>query len=156
MLSYLLVALAVIPSPILMFINSEAIAVLFGLRGAPPWAVASALTLGQTIGFSLIFFFGERLCSYSTRLQRRLECMDTERFKRRTPPLIALAACFGLPPLNLSCVAASAVGASFLPLLPLIISGRFVRYWVVASIPAYFSQYVDLSWMPAWLAPSPL
>jgi membrane protein YqaA with SNARE-associated domain len=154
LLSYVLVALAVIPSPILMFINSEAIAVVFGLRGAPPLAIAGALAVGQTIGFSLIFLFGEALCERSTRLQERLERFDVERFKARTPPLIALASVFGLPPLNLSCVVASATGASLLPLLPLIISGRFMRYWLVASIPAYFAHYVDVTWLPAWLSPA--
>lgn len=148
---YVLITLLVIPSPVLMMISSEAIAVALALQGEPPLLISLSLSTGQTIGFSLIYVFGEWLSQRSERLQRGLDRLDVERLQHKAPHLITFAAVFGLPPLNVSCVAISALKLRFTPLVPLIFFGRLTRYFFVASIPSYFVGYVDLSWLPDWL-----
>jgi len=151
LLTYVLIAILVIPSPVLMMINSEAIAVALGLQGANPLVIALTLAVGQTTGFCLIYLSGEWVTERSPRLKRRLESFDLERVEARAPLWISVASLFGLPPLNVSCLALSALKVKLTPLIPLIFAGRFVRYLVVASIPAYFAEYVSLDWLPDWL-----
>ncbi len=150
---YLLAGLIVVPSPVLMFLSSEAIAVALALQGRSPVAISLALSLGQLTGFTLLFIFGEELCERSARLSALRARLDLERFRPRAWPLLAVASFSGLPPLNLSTLAVSALGLPLRGVAPIIFCGRFVRYCVVASLPGLFAQYFDLSWLPAWLAP---
>ncbi|MBM4292654.1 MAG: hypothetical protein FJ138_15605 [Deltaproteobacteria bacterium] len=150
---YALAALVVVPSPLLMFLSSEAIAVALALQGRPPLAVALALALGQLAGFTLLFIFGESLCERSARLRALRARLDVERFRPRATPLFATAALLGLPPLNLSTLAAAAVGLPLRRVALLTLCGRTARYWAVASAPGAFAARLDLSWLPTWLAP---
>lgn len=148
---HLLVTLLVIPSPVLMVISSEAIAVALALQGESPWLISLALALGQSIGFSLLYFLGEWITQRSERIRHGLQRIDLTRLQTHAPLCIGIASVFGLPPLNVSCVAVSALKVRFMPLLPLIFFGRYFRYLLIASIPAYFAQYIDLNWLPDWL-----
>ena len=148
---YLLITLLVVPSPVLMMISSEAIAITLALQGEPPLLIAGALSLGQTVGFSLLYLLGDWASARSERLQKGLKRLNLERLRERASLFISLASLFGLPPLNVSCVALSTLRVPYLPLLPLIFSGRFARYLVIASVPAYFAEYIDLTWLPDWL-----
>jgi|GEM_PF-2093631 len=152
---YVLLSLLVIPSPVLMMISSEAIAVVLALQGEPPLLISLSLSVGQTIGFGLIYLFGGWITARSQRIQEGLARLDIKALQGRAPAFISLASLFGLPPLNVSCVAISALKIRFLPLLPLIFTGRFLRYLIVASIPAYFADYIDPSWVPSWLTVTP-
>jgi membrane protein YqaA with SNARE-associated domain len=134
-----------------MMINSEAIAVALGLQGGSPLVIALTLAFGQTTGFYLIYLSGEWVTERSPRLKRLLESFDLKYVEARVSLWIGLASIFGLPPLNVSCLALSALKVRLTPLIPLIFAGRFLRYLVVASIPAYFAEYVSLDWIRDWL-----
>ena len=148
---YLFVVVIVIPSPILMMISSEAIAVLLALDGKSPWLIASALAIGQSIGFSLLYYFGEQICNRWQALKNKLDQFDMEKFQSNIPYFIASASFFGLPPLNLSCIAASALKIRYSPLLVLIVSGRWLRYFIIASIPEWFQKYFNPDLLPSYL-----
>ena len=148
---YLWIALVVIPSPVIIIISSEAIAILWSLKGYNPILIALSLALGQTVGFSLITLFGERLGAKWAWVRKRLDGVDLERYRRFAPRLVAWSAFVGIPPVNVTCLAAGAVKTRLWTLIPLLIIGRFARYWIVASVPELFSDYINVEHLPAWL-----
>ena len=148
---YLSVILLVIPSPIFMMISSEAIAILLAMQSRSPVLIALSLAIGQTIGFSLLFFFGDRITSRWTRLNQKLQTFDLEGLRNKGPLFISSASLFGLPPLNLCCIASSAIGLRYRMLCPLIFGGRFGRYVIISSIPHLFQDWFDPQLLPDWL-----
>lgn len=148
---YLWIILLVIPSPILIFISCEAIAILMALKGYSAPGIALALATGQTIGFTFICVFGEQLCERWERIRKLRAKADLDRYRKHTPKLIGWAAFIGIPPVNLSCLGAAAVKYPALPLVPILFSCRFARYLIVAGLPHLFSDYIDLNQLPAWL-----
>ena len=148
---YLWIMLIVIPSPILIFISSETIAIVWSLKGNQPILIAGALAVGQTIGFTLICYFGDQLRERWERMRKMLDGVDIERYRRYAPRIIAWTAFVGIPPVNVSCLAAGAVRAPILLLIPIIFFGRFARYWIVASLPNVFSDYINIDRLPQWL-----
>ena len=150
-MTYLWIGLLVIPSPILIFISSEAIAIIGSLKGYSPILIASSLAVGQTIGFTLLCMFGEQLAQRWDRVKRMRESADLEKYQKHIPKLIAWVSFIGIPPVNICCLAAAAIQHPVLPLIPLLFFGRLLRYWIFASLPDYFATYVDLSSLPSWL-----
>ena len=148
---YLGIIIVVIPSPVFMFISSEAIAIFLSLKGYSPLLIALSLAVGQSIGFTSLFFFGEHLCKRWDRLQRKLDTFDVDAFSTKANILLGSAAFFGLPPLNLSSLVSSTVGVSYYIYISLVLSGRFIRYWLIASIPQYFENWFDLNLLPEWV-----
>ena len=148
---YVWIGVLVIPSPILIFISSEAIAIIASLKGYSPILIASSLALGQTIGFILLCLFGEQLAQRWERVKRMRENSDLEKYQRHIPKLIAWVSFIGVPPVNICCLAAAAVQYPVIPLIPLLFCGRLLRYWIVASLPEYFTNYVDPNLLPSWL-----
>ena len=148
---YVWIGVLVIPSPILIFISSEAIAIIASLKGYSPILIASSLALGQTIGFTLLCLFGEQLAQRWERVKRMRENSDLEKYQRHIPKLIAWVSFIGVPPVNICCLAAAAVQYPVIPLIPLLFCGRLLRYWIVASLPEYFTNYVDPNLLPSWL-----
>ena len=148
---YFWIMLIVIPSPILIFISSETIAIVWALKGNQPILIACALAFGQTIGFTLICYFGDQLRERWERMRKLLDGVDLDRYRRYAPRLIAWTSFVGIPPVNVSCLAAGAVRAPILVLIPLIFLGRFARYWIVASVPDFFSEYINVDQLPQWL-----
>lgn len=148
---YLWIALIVIPSPVIIIISSEAIAVLWSLKGYHPALLALSLAIGQTIGFSILCYFGEQLSARWRRMREKLEKVDLERYRNYAPRLIAWSAFIGIPPVNISCLAAGAVKTRVITLIPLLFIGRFLRYWIVASVPELFNDYINISQLPLWL-----
>lgn len=144
--------LAVIPSPVLMFINGEAWAVFIGLMGTRNWVLlAFAIAAGQTIGFTLLYFLGERFVRRWARLQAAIDKFDREKLRRNAPWALALGGLFGLPPHNVMAVLCPVVGVRYRLLLVTTVFGRSIRYLILAGVPAYFSKYIDIDWMPEWL-----
>ena len=150
-MTYLWIMLIVIPSPVLIFISCEAIAILWSVKGYYPLFIATALALGQTVGFSLLVYFGDQLRERWERLRKLLDGVDLERYRLYAPRLVAWASFVGIPPVNVSCLAAGAVQTRLIILIPLIFLGRFARYWIVASLPDLFSEYINIDRLPQWL-----
>lgn len=150
-LTYLWITLVVIPSPILIFISSEAIAIIGSLNHHSPLALASALALGQTIGFTTLCLFGDQLAERWSKINQLRKRADIEKYRTKAPLLIAWVSFVGVPPVNICCLAVAAVKTRVLPLIPILFGGRWLRYWIVASVPEYFSDYVNLDLLPFWL-----
>lgn len=149
---YLLTFLAVIPSPVLMFLNGEAWAIFVGLMGTRDWVlVALAIACGQTVGFTLLYFFGGRVLGRIPRLKRAMDRFDREKLATRAPWLLSLGSVVGLPPHNIMCAVSPLVGVRFRTVLTITLVGRGLRYLVLAGTPAYFAHYIDTSWIPQWL-----
>ena len=150
---YLLTCLAVIPSPFLFFlINCEAWAIFVGLMGTRNWLLlALSITIGQVIGFTLLYFFGRRLVARIPRLQRAVERFDQEKLRARAPWVLSMGALVGIPPHNVMCAVCPAVGVPFRTVFVITLVGRGLRYLVLAGTPAWFAQYFDTSWIPEWL-----
>jgi membrane protein YqaA with SNARE-associated domain len=148
---YFWIMLLVIPSPIFMMISSEGIAVILSLKGYSPLWIALSLSIGQSIGFSLLYFFGGEICQRWTGLKKKIDTFDVARFQKRAFPFLCLASLIGLPPLNLSCIASSMLKYPYHTLLPIVFLGRFIRYVSVASIPQIFQPYFNPNWLPNWI-----
>ena len=152
MLFYLVTFLLVIPSPVLMFISSEAWAILVGLTSDRPWAaVAFALAAGQTVGFSLLYFFGERVLARTPKLQSKFDSFDKQALAEKAPWVLSTSGLIGFPPHNLLCAAAPMVGVRYHWVLITTFVGRFTRYCLFAATPHLFSEYFGTDWMPMWL-----
>ena len=151
MLTYLWVALAVIPSPILILISSEAIAIIGVLKGYSPLGLAAALAIGQTIGFSTLIHLSDWICERSARFSALKARADLDQYRQYAPRLALWAAFVGIPPMNLSSVAIGAVSAQLLVVTPLILIGRFTRYWIIASLPEVFEEYINPDLLPSWI-----
>ena len=151
MLIYLSVTLLVIPSPILMIISSEAIAIILSLKGFSAILIALSLAVGQSIGFSLLYFFSDAICERWGKLQKGLARLDLEKLKNRAWPLLGCASFFGFPPQNVSSIAASMVKVPYPLFISITCGGRFARYWLIAFIPQYFQPLFDQVWLPDWL-----
>lgn len=148
---YLWIGLVVIPSPILIFISSEAIAIIGSLKGYSPFMLAVALASGQTIGFTFLCIFGERLAHRWERVKRLREKSELSKYHCHVPKLIAWVSLIGVPPVNVSCMAVATVQAPVLPLVPLLFGGRLLRYWLIASLPEYFTDFINPNSLPSWL-----
>ena len=148
---YFWITLLVIPSPVFMMISSEGIAILLGLKGYSPLGIALSLSLGQSVGFSILYFFGGELCQRWTRLKKQVDSFDVDTFQKRAFPFLCLASFVGVPPLNLSCIVSSMLKYPYRTLLPIVFLGRFIRYVSVASIPQLFQPYFNPEWLPSWL-----
>lgn len=150
---YFTIFLVVVPSPVLMFLSSEAIAIFIGLTSDRPWfGVACALAAGQTVGFSLLYFFGDRLLGSWPRLQAKVRNFDLSRIESKAPYFLCTGSLIGLPPHNLMCICAPAVGVRWAPLAAITFTGRTLRYCVFAGLPAYFADYFPVDWIPTWLS----
>ncbi len=150
---YLLVLLLVIPSPIFIVFNSEVIAVVLGLKGHPFWLVALCLATGQTIGFSLLYFFGRWFCDRWQALAKKLDSFNLSRFKEKSDYFLCAGALTGLPPLNVMSILAPKVGVPFYKISMITFSFRLLRYLILAGIPQFFAPYLNLEALPAWLNP---
>ena len=91
-------------------------------------ALATALTVGQTVGFTCLCLFGEQLAERWVKLRQLREKIDVDEYRGHAPKLIASASFLGLPPLNLSCLAAATIGTKVTVLVPIIFMGRWSRY----------------------------
>ena len=143
-----------IPSPLIVVISSEAWAVFIGLTGTRHWLpLAAALALGQCVLYSLLYIFGRRLLPRFPRLQRKLDQIDIERFRRQSAIWVALGAVFGLPPLTALSVAAPMVRMRFAHFYFVALAGRFVRFSILAAAAGAFGDLfeLDVTQLPEWV-----
>lgn len=147
---YLLTLGLAIPSPLFAF--SEAWAVFIGLVGQRHWLlVAFTLAVGQTIGFTLMYIFGERLLPRIRKLDQAAKKLNRERIKAHAPWVLALGAVTGVPPHLAMCALAPVLRIPYALLLPITFLGRMVRFGVLAGVPQAFSGWFDPSGLPEWV-----
>ncbi len=147
---YLILVVLAIPSP---FIGiAEAIAIVIGLQGQHSWILTGwALALGQTIGFCLIYFFGDRVLGRIPKLKRQIDRIDRDKFQARAPYFLATGSVTGLPPHLAMAALCPLIGQRFLPFLGITFVGRCVRFMVFAGTPAFFAQYFGIDGLPDWV-----
>jgi membrane protein YqaA with SNARE-associated domain len=150
---YLILCIIAIPAPVIFIFNSETIAIVMGLKGHHFLIVSAAIALGQTIGFCLLYYFGQYLVNHWQSLHNRLQRFDLEKFHKQGNYLICCGALTGLPPLNIMSILASRVGIpiSFLAVVTFFM--RWLRYAILAGMPQFFVKYIDTSILPDWLNP---
>lgn len=149
MVFYLVTLLLAIPSPIMAF--SEAWAIFIGLAGTRNWLfLAAMLAAGQTIGFTLLYIFGERLLLRWRKLERAAAKLDRERVQANAPWVLTMGALLGFPPHLALCALGPVMRVPYAMVLPITFVGRFIRFAVLAGVPGFFAQYFDVSVLPEW------
>jgi membrane protein YqaA with SNARE-associated domain len=153
-LFYLVTLLVFIPSPLLQFINAEAWAIFVGLSGTRSVVLLGiALGAAQTIGFSGLYLFGDRLLSRSKKLRSVFERFDAEKLRTRAPWALACGSVLGLPPQNAMALAAPLMGVRLRTLLVISFIGRCIRYIVLGAAAQWFAETfgIKTDWIPEWL-----
>jgi hypothetical protein len=144
--------LLAIPSPVIWLFSSDGWAAFVGLAGTRPWPlVALVLAAGQTVCFGALYLGGDRLVRRFPRVQRRIERFDAGRFHGLVYLWLALGAVVGLPPMLAMSVLGRTLNLSFATLVAFSLAGRFLRFAVLAAVPAYFAGHLPLDWIPDWL-----
>ena len=151
-MTYLICGLVGIVSPF--FALAEPLAVLSGLSTQVNWMLmAFSLALGQSVGFSIMYFFGEQIVARWRWFARKLSRVNLDEYTGRRNTCTFLAACFGLPPLTALALGGPFYEPRFIRFISVSFCGRLVRFSVLAGAATFFSKYVDQSVMPDWLLP---
>src|SRR5437763_8897546 len=130
---YVLTVLWCIPSPVLWFLNAEAWVIGHAAAGVEfPLVLATCAAAGQVATFSALYFGGDAILKRVPRLRAKLERFDVERYRAAGYPILVAAAVIGLPPLVLLAVVARTLHYRFVPFLVLCVSGRVLRFAVLA------------------------
>ena len=149
---YLLLFPIAVISP--MIAAAEPIAILAGLSSKVSWfPVALILAAGQTVFFSTIYLFGSKIVTRWAWLEKKLSSVDVEKYSTQRNSVTVLSGLFGLPPTSALALAGRHYDPSFLRFASLVATTRLIRFMVCAGAPSLFSEYIDLSILPEWMAP---
>jgi membrane protein YqaA with SNARE-associated domain len=149
---YLIMTAVAIVSPVLAI--AEPIAVIGGLSSKVSWwLLAICLASGQCIGFTIFYFFGQRIIARWQWLARKFERVSLDEYAHRRNLFTFLAAAFGMPPATALALAGPLYEPRFRVLISITFFGRLSRFLVVAGAATIFVDYVDLSQLPTWLRP---
>ena len=99
-MTYLILYCLSIISPVLAL--AEPLCLLIALSSPDAWFfIAFVVAAGQTTGFALLYFFGDRLLRWMPKLRAKLDAFDVTKYKLGAHSIIGCAAIFGLPPATL-------------------------------------------------------
>ena len=150
MLTYLLIFLVSIISPILAL--AEPMCILAALANPRGWVwIALAIAAGQTTGFGFLYFFGDVILGWMPKLKKKLDDFDLSRFRKSNFVLTSCAGMFGLPPATLLAAAGPVFEARAVVFLGVLFAARFIRFLVIAGLPATFVQIFDPDLLPSWV-----
>ncbi|MBV69882.1 MAG: hypothetical protein CMH52_00910 [Myxococcales bacterium] len=151
-MTYLIITALAIMSPVLAI--AEPIAVIAGLSTKVEWwLVALCLASGQTIGFTLMYFFGEFFLAKWTWLAQKLRRVNVEEYAHKRQLFTSFASLFGMPPLTALALAGPLYEPRFSGFISLVFTCRFARFLVFAGAATALMGYVDPSIIPKWLTP---
>jgi len=149
-MDYLILGLASIVSPFMAF--AEPLAVYFGLTGALMWGPAAvSIAVGQTVGFTIMYFFGSQLRARVGWLRRKFEVFDFSRLGRGRTAMTASAGGLGLPPALILSLAGPMYDPRAGVFLGTILVMRIVRFGLLAGLPAAFGSVFEPEMMPEWV-----
>ena len=133
---------------------AEPIAILAGLSSKVEWLlVALVLAAGQTVFFGVFYLFGSKLVVRWTWLKAKLATVDLEKYSHQRNSVTFISGLVGLPPTTALALAGPLYDKSFLRFIILVGTARLARFLVFAGAPSLFSEYIDLTILPEWLAP---
>ena len=99
-MTYLVLYLLSIVSPVLAL--AEPLCLLSAASSPDAWfSIAVVVAAGQTTGFTLLYFFGDRLLKWMPKVRSKLEAFDISDYKLGAHSIIVCGAIFGLPPATL-------------------------------------------------------
>ncbi|MEE2757551.1 MAG: hypothetical protein VYA30_12925 [Myxococcota bacterium] len=151
-MTYLIITALAVISPVLAI--AEPIAVIAGLSTKVEWwLVALCLATGQTIGFTLMYFFGEFFLAKWTWLSQKLRRVNVAEYAHKRQFFTSLASLFGVPPLTALALAGPLYEPRFGGFISLVFGCRLTRFLVFAGSATALMGYVDRSIIPEWLTP---
>ena len=149
-MTYLILYLVSIVSPVLAL--AEPLCLLSALSSPDAWfLIALVVAAGQTTGFALLYFFGERLLKWMPKVRRKLEAFDISDYTLGAHSIIACGAVFGLPPATLLATAGRVLESRVMIFLGILFTGRLLRFCVVSSVPHLFSKIFSPDKLPQWV-----
>jgi membrane protein YqaA with SNARE-associated domain len=149
-MSYLLLYLVSIVSPVLAL--AEPLCLLSALSSPDAWLlIALVVAAGQTTGFALLYFFGDRLLKWMPKVRTKLESFDISDYKLGAHSIIVCGAIFGLPPATLLATAGRVLESRVMCFLGILFTGRLLRFCVVSSLPHLFSGIFRPEQLPQWV-----
>lgn len=149
-MTYLILYCLSIISPVLAL--AEPLCLLSALSSPDAWFfIAFVVAAGQTTGFALLYFFGDRLLRWMPKLRAKLDAFDVTKYKLGAHSIIGCAAIFGLPPATLLAAAGRLLESRVVIFLGILFVGRFLRFSVVSSLPHVFSSVFNPEHLPTWV-----
>ena len=149
-MTYLLLYLVSIISPFLAL--AEPMCLLATLANPDAWIfIAFIVAAGQTTGFGLLYFFGDVILGWMPKLKRKLDEFDLSRFQRSNFAITSLAGLLGLPPATLLSAAGPVFESRALVFLGVLFTARFIRFLVLAALPATFVEIFNPDFLPLWV-----
>ena len=151
-MTYLIITAVAIISPVLAL--AEPIAVIAGLSTKVEWwLVAICLAVGQAIGFTLMYFFGEFFLARWVWLSQKLRRVNVDEYAHKRLLFTSLAGLFGMPPLTALAIAGPLYEPRFSGFISVVFGCRLLRFLVFAGAATALMEYVDRSIIPEWLTP---
>jgi membrane protein YqaA with SNARE-associated domain len=145
MLLYIKILLASIFSGVIWVISAEGFAMYAGVSGDlrfNGWLLALALSIGQSLGFIGVYFFGHSLLSLSKRLRDKVECFDVEKFENTTAISLLFGSVIGIPPLLVMAVISGTIRYRLGRFIVIVFTCRYLRfvllYYFAKSLAATF------------------
>ncbi len=149
-MTYLILYLLSIVSPVLAL--AEPLCLLSALSSPEAWfLIALVVAAGQTTGFALLYFFGERLLRWMPKTRSKIEAFDITAYKLGARSMIGCAAIFGLPPATLLAIVGRLIESRVILFLGVLFAGRLLRFSVVSSLPHVFSSWFNPDHLPTWV-----
>jgi membrane protein YqaA with SNARE-associated domain len=142
---YLLSFLLGIPSPVLMFLNAEAWTVSSVLLSeAHPLGIGACVALGQSVGYSIVYFNGPWILAKIPRLQQRLDRFDVARYEKLGYLGILVGSLLNFPPPLLFTLLRRQLRFRFALYLATIIVSRTARFCILATLPEVFATWLKV------------
>jgi membrane protein YqaA with SNARE-associated domain len=149
-MTYLVLYLLSIVSPVLAL--AEPLCLLSAASSPDAWfSIAVVVAAGQTTGFTLLYFFGDRLLKWMPKVRSKLEAFDISDYKLGAHSIIVCGAIFGLPPATLLAAAGRVLESRVLLFLGILFTGRLLRFCVVSSVPHLFGHIFSPDKLPQWV-----
>ena len=149
-MTYFILYLLSIISPVLAL--AEPLCLLSALSSPQAWfLIALIVATGQTTGFALLYFFGDRILQWLPKLRAKLDAFDISQHKLGAHSMIVCAALFGLPPATFLAAAGRVIESRVVIFLGILFVGRLVRFSVLSSLPHLFSGIFNPEQLPTWV-----
>ena len=149
-MTYLILYTVSIVSPVLAL--AEPLCLLSALSSPQSWfLIALVVAAGQTTGFALLYFFGDRLLRWMPKTRAKIESFDIKEYKLGAHSVIGCAAMFGLPPATLLAIVGRLLESRVTLFLGILFVGRLLRFSVVSSLPHVFSSWFNPEHLPTWV-----
>lgn len=123
-------------SPYAFVINAEAWVVVHATRGqADPLLLGLCAALGQTLGYTSVYFFAARIVRRWRRLRERVDAFDARRFTASAMLTLIGGSTISAPPYVVVAASAGLVKYSLPRFVLVTLLGRSLRFVLLAHFP---------------------